>query len=77
VAQIKGRDYTVPPFKNALFLYAFGPGDNPSKGAGVGISFQNRRVYIHVGSRATSLSRSVVKRNTNAHTRKSIGTSGG
>jgi len=76
VAQIKGRDYNVPPFKNALFLYAFGLRDNSSKGADAGISFQNRRKYVHVGSRATSLSRSVLKRNTSVHTQKAIGISG-
>ena len=29
--------------------------------------FQNRREYIHVGSRATSLLRSVLKQHTGAH----------
>jgi hypothetical protein len=33
VAQIKGRDYTVPPFKNALFLLPRCFGGKSAKGA--------------------------------------------
>jgi hypothetical protein len=42
--------------------------DDPSNGAATGNSFQNRREYVHVGSRATSLLRSVLKRVSGART---------